>query len=396
MHLVPPQVIGLALLLAGCFPPAGETGETAPPLDSDPPEVSPSHVVLAWPRWGMNAMDPSYATASLRPPGVTLRAQVLERGGAPVVVSADLTLRYAPVDSAQVSGATDFWDHAPALLGELAPPQGQGLSGLGLEGQASVVDGIFEASLVPVVPTSGSGDSAPFPLVRLGLLDSDGVELRSGLVVAPSSWDLGCGLCHGEAWQADVLAHHDENHESTLAQETPVRCGACHAQAELGWAGDGEAAALATAMHGAHAERMAELDGQIEVPCQACHPGPDTPFYRGNHSLREVGCTDCHGEMNALVAEGRTPWQDLPRCADCHATPGVDYEQAGVSYGDSLGHGGLRCQVCHHAAHGLYSSTLEADNAQNLELQGYAGVVSTCKVCHDPNPGGLFPHVVDP
>lgn len=397
MHLAPGALF--ALFLAGCpGPPVEETGETAPPSDSDTPAmVSPSHVVLAWPRRGMSTLDPSYATMSLRPPGVTLVAQAVERGAAPVIVSEGLSMGYAPVDASLVEGSTDFWEHAPALLGSDAPAQGLGLTGLGLEGSVQTTDSIFEIGMVPVVPSDGIGESGgSFSLFSLSLRDGDDSELRSGLVVAPSSWDLGCGLCHGEAWAGDVLAQHDAHHETTLVAEAPVRCGACHAQPDLGWPGDGEAAVLATAMHGAHGERMAELEGQLEVACLACHPGPDTPFYRGNHTERETTCTDCHGDMAALVAEGRVPWQDLPRCRDCHATPSSDYEQPGVSYSDSVGHGGLRCTACHHSAHGLYASTLEADNAQNIELQGYAGVISTCRVCHDPNPGGLFPHVVEP
>jgi hypothetical protein len=399
MHLAPRSLLTLALILVGCpGQPAEETGETAPPGDSDTPAaVSPSHVVLAWPKRGMSTLDPSYATMSLRPPGVTLMAQAVERGASPTVVPEGLSLGFAPVKDALVEGSTDFWDHAPALLGDDAPTQGVGLKGLGLEGAVLATGSLFEMALVPVVPSEGIGElGGSFALFSLSLRDVDDAELRSGLVVAPSSWDLGCGLCHGEQWTNDVLVQHDARHETTLVAEAPVRCGACHAQPDLGWPGDGEAEVLAGAMHSAHVERMVQLEGQLELSCLACHPGPDTPFYRGNHTERETSCVDCHGDMAALVAPERTPWQDLPRCSDCHATPASDYEQPGVSYSDSVGHGGLRCTSCHHSAHGLYASTVEADNAQNIGLQGYAGVISTCKVCHDPNPGGLFPHVVEP
>jgi hypothetical protein len=398
MHLTTIPWFALALLLTGCPKPAEETGEpaeTAPPEDSAPPDTSiePSHVVLAWPARAMNTMDPSYATASLRPPGVTLRAQVLERGLQPRLVDGSLPLAYRAQDSAQVSGATDFWEHAPDLLGEQAPAEGLGLSGLGLEGALSFADGLYEATSVPVVPPQGAGDAC-FPLFDLSFGDGDSVSIP-GLVVAPSSWDLGCDRCHGADWSADILARHDANVGTSLVAAAPVRCGACHAQPDLGWEGGG-ASVLAAAMHGAHADRLSPLESQLEPACLACHPGPDTPFLRGNHAERDISCTDCHGDMVALTAPDRVPWQDLPRCEQCHQTTGSEYQQAGVSFGDSVGHGGLRCPVCHHAPHALYASELPADNAQNLVLQGYAGVVSTCRVCHDPNPGGIFPHVVDP
>jgi hypothetical protein len=390
MHLAPPAT--LALLLAGCPAPDGETG---PPIQVDTAE-DPGLVVLAWPARAMNPMDPSYATASLRPPGVTLRAQVLERGLLPTLVDHDgYLVSYQPVDPAQVTGATDFWEHALALLGEQAPASGVGLAGLAIEGTFQFSRGLYEAQGIPVVPAEGLGEAC-FPLFELQVIGEGGFSRAQGLVVAPSSSDLGCRLCHGDQWQGDVLAKHDERHESTLSGEASVRCGECHAQPELGWAGDSEAAALATAMHGAHSSRMEQLQGSPEPACLACHPGPDTPFYRGNHTERDTGCEDCHGSMEALASPERVPWQDLPRCDDCHQTPGIEYQQPGVSFGESVGHGGLRCPVCHHAPHALYRSELEADNAQNLELQGYAGVVSTCRVCHEPNPGGLFPHVVDP
>ncbi len=393
MHLGAPRLLTLALILTGCPKPVEETGETAPPGETDSPDaVVPSHVVLAWPVRGMNPMDASYETASLRPPGVSLRAQVVRRGVTPALAPTEgLGLSYAPDDATTTAGTTDFWFHAGALLGDDAPSIALGLTGLAIEGEFSGEGTLFEANGVPVVPTEGVGETGPFPHMALTLKDAEGVSLVEGLVLAPSSWDLGCGACHGDDWTADVLARHDARHGGTLSAETPVRCGACHAQPELGWAGDGETDGLAPAMHRAHAGRMKQLQG-LEPSCLACHPGPDTPFHRGKHADGHHSCEDCHGSMEALVVEGRTPWQDLPRCLDCHQKPDVEYEQEGLGFSDSVGHGGLSCPACHHAAHGLYPSTLDADNAQNIELQGYAGVVSTCVVCHDPAPSVLFPH----
>jgi len=398
MHLTSTRLLPLALLLAGCPKPRGETGETAPPVDSGDTVSAPdpSHVILAWPTQGMHSLDPSYATASIGAPAVGLRAQVLERGLWPSIVTADLQLDYSPLDPAQFQGASDFWEHARDLLGDDAPTEGMGLSGAGLEGTYAHFGDIFRASGVPVVPTTGSGDTGPFPLFTLSLSDTAGDALVGGVVVAPSSTDLGCGLCHGDDYATDILHQHDARHDSTLATETPVRCGACHAQPTFGWEGDGDAAMLATAMHGAHAARMVKLEGNLEATCLACHPGPDTPFLRDTHVKRELSCVDCHGDMATLTAVERVPWQDLPRCETCHVKEESTYQQPGASFEDSMGHGGMRCTACHHVAHALFGSEIEADNTQNLALQGYAGVVSTCTVCHDPSPGGLFPHRWEP
>lgn len=390
------MLLVLAFLL-GCPGTPDETGEAQPPVEtgSEDTGTPSSWVALGWPTRGMHPMDASYELLCLRPPSAGFEAQLLERALLPSLVTQDLALAYRPQIEGSASGESDFWTHAPALLGEDAPSEGLGLTGLSVRGQASLAAGAdrFQVHALPVVPTQGSGDQAPFPLFELELSQGGDALLASTVAVVPSSWDRGCQLCHGDDPGSAILAAHDAAHGSSLAKTTPVRCGACHAQPDLGWEGDGQADVLARSMHGAHAERMQQLEGELETGCLACHPGPDTPFYRGNHSVRGVTCTDCHGSIDSLAAPERSPWQDLPRCDDCHATPSNEYQQEAVSFMDSVGHGGLRCPACHHAPHGLWASELDQDNAQNIELQGYDGVVSTCKVCHEPNPGGLFPHV---
>jgi hypothetical protein len=375
--------IALAALLVACPGPSDETGDSAAE-----PALS-AYTVLAWPARGMGTTDASYADFALGAPAVTLRAQVLEQGMLPLLVTGGAELSYAPQDPAAVTGVTDFWEQAPALLEDAAPAEGLGLAGLGLEGVLAP-GALWEAPMVPVVPSLGTGESGPFPLFSLALSVEGGSA--EGMVVAPTSSDLGCPRCHGEHWTTTILEAHDARHESFLANRTPVRCGSCHAQPAYGWEGNDDAAGLAYSMHSAHAERVVELEGELEPACLACHPGPDTPFYRGNHSDRGISCADCHGDMDALADPGRQAWVDLPRCDDCHGTPDKEYQQPGQGYHDATGHGGLRCPACHHVQHGLYGSTLAQDNAQNLELQGYAGVVSTCKVCHGSTPQGLFPH----
>ena len=60
------------------------------------------------------------------------------------------------------------------------------------------------------------------------------------------------------------------------------------------------------------------------------------------------------------------------------------------------GHGGLYCESCHTSPHAILPSREERDNRQNVALQGYAGTLTECYVCHgvlpsSPGPHGFYP-----
>jgi hypothetical protein len=106
-------------------------------------------------------------------------------------------------------------------------------------------------------------------------------------------------------------------------------------------------------------------------------------------------CQDCHGNVGNVaqtIKDGRRPWLDEPSCGntECH---GAGYsEEANRLYKNSKGHGGLFCSACHGSQHAIVPSGNERDNVQNISLQGYAGILTDCSVCHGYNPADPGPH----
>ena len=147
-------------------------------------------------------------------------------------------------------------------------------------------------------------------------------------------------------------------------------------------------------MHGAHAPRMGPASFLSEV-CYACHPGIRTKCQRDVHFSNNITCTGCHGNMTAVADPTRTPWVSEPRCSNCHNVPGHQYEQANTLYRNSLGHSSIHCTSCHGSPHAITPTVMAADNAQAIMLQGHAGVINTCTVCHTSVPGSFFHSVGD-
>jgi hypothetical protein len=106
-------------------------------------------------------------------------------------------------------------------------------------------------------------------------------------------------------------------------------------------------------------------------------------------------CQDCHGsvaQVASSIQNGREPWLQEPQCGaiTCH---GATYtEEPGKLFRQSKGHAGLYCSNCHGSPHAIVPSTLDRDNFQNITLQGYAGILNRCLVCHAVDPQGTGPH----
>jgi hypothetical protein len=104
-------------------------------------------------------------------------------------------------------------------------------------------------------------------------------------------------------------------------------------------------------------------------------------------------CQNCHGTMGAMangIEQGRVPWVQEPRCADCHLSKYA--ENPGTLFRNSSGHGGVMCEGCHNSTHADLPSRVDADNANNIALQGFAGSLKDCRVCHGVMPAGQGPH----
>ena len=97
-------------------------------------------------------------------------------------------------------------------------------------------------------------------------------------------------------------------------------------------------------------------------------------------------CHGCHGGMAQVANPQRQPWLEEPRCADCHAFP--YQENPGTLYRNSRGgHSAVMCAACHGSPHAIYPSVEPLDNKQSIWLQGAAGPINTCGVCHTNRPG---------
>ncbi len=188
----------------------------------------------------------------------------------------------------------------------------------------------------------------------------------------------------------------------------PIRCSQCHLDPAMG-----ESVApgypgypvsqytFSDVLHRWHAQNSVVLtnyDPNIAKDCYQCHPGNNANCYRGAHTTHTTGtpahniwCTDCHGDLNQRIAQGQMlqPWSDttLPKCGTCHTATGEGGGYIGGLFGKYLNSHGHRndkilCSTCHGEPHALNPSTLAADNAENIALQGLANPIGVCDTCH--------------
>lgn len=244
----------------------------------------------------------------------------------------------------------------------------------------------------------------------------------------------------------NILRLHDALQATNLQNLTPVLCAGCHYSPALDLNGSGPSGNqvgkpnFSRVMHGYHGELSNA--GQPLFPsnitsCYQCHPGQITQCQRGAMRTGGMDCINCHGGMLAvggqfnLLAGGsidgtndggiRRPWKDLPRCQSCHTGDAVSHlggaglvpdtsgirlmqayrtgdnsaspllatnkrfaEQDNTLYRFSKGHGGIRCENCHGSTHAEWPIANDAanDNVAAKTLQGYAGKIIECTVCH--------------
>ncbi len=198
------------------------------------------------------------------------------------------------------------------------------------------------------------------------------------------------------------------------------------------------------AMHAYHGGLVDTLDNPVFPPgapvedtCYQCHPGSITQCQRGAMKTGGMDCNSCHGDLLAVGGvfalqpggsidgnnddRGRRPWLDLPRCQSCHTGDAVNHlagadlvadssgirlvqtyrtgdasaspllavnnrfaEQDNSLFRNSKGHGGLACEACHGSTHAIWpnADANANDNIAAVQLQGYAGTLIECTVCH--------------
>ena len=372
----------------------------SPPPSPPPPPgataVGNPMVVLGFNNLGMHCMNQDFSELCLLPPYNNLHAQVIDRRGEdPRIVSdGSIQIQYQIPGNTFSVGKTNFWTYAQSLFGvKLA--SNIGLTGNGLSGSLKPTGlGDYAATGIPLTPITDNNQLNPYQLSSI-TVKSGGTTMAATQAVVPVSWEISCNLCHnsaGVSTATDILIKHDALHGTNLINQKPVLCAKCHADPALGTSGVQGVSTLSRAMHGAHASRMGTVSGKVSVDCYACHPGIHTQCQRDIHYAMGITCHKCHGDMTAVADPARTPWKSEPRCDNCHNTPGHTYEQPGTLYQDSKGHNGVKCASCHGSPHAITPTVTAPDNVQAINLQGHAGTINTCTVCHRSTPDDSFNH----
>jgi len=352
-------------------------------------------VLLGWNDLCMHCSNKIFADLAVLPPFNTFWAVLIERGDAqsdPVVVGPGYRVSYYFENNTWSVGKTDFWSWEDRLFG-VHLPDNIGLTGRGLTGDLDWAGDHFVADGTPLTPFDDGQllHEQPFQLANLVARNAQDQIVAQTQIVTPVSNEMTCSACHdpedGETVDQDILREHDEEHGTNLMGSRPVLCATCHASNALGMPGNPNLPSLSLAMHERHAE---ETDD-----CYLCHPGPHTQCLRDVMSQQYgMVCQDCHGTMLQVARSielGREPWLEEPRCGSCH---GFNYEEEpNTLYRNSNnGHGGLYCPVCHNSPHAILPSREERDNRQMVAVQGHAGTLRDCTVCHGIVPSGPGPH----
>ena len=230
---------------------------------------------------------------------------------------------------------------------------------------------------------------------------------------------------HDDRWaisasMANALTTKGYLYQASLYQTAkagmPVLCDACHLSNALPNTGIAGVRPLTQDMHSLHGTQIYLKTGQTldqaTSPfnsCYLCHPGLLTKCERG--AMNPTACMNCHGNLSAVGAGTRTGWMTLPQCQMCHNS-GLRYPTAFVAVGawrtttdtrfatqpnvpvagvslyrfSRTGHGSLYCSTCHGSQHAEYPTAQPNDNVYSKNLQGHAGKITECFVCHTAVP----------
>lgn len=347
------------------------------------------YIVIVWNDLGMHCANKDFQNLAILPPYNNIYAHVIKRGdedNLPELITDGIELSYSIPGNSYSVGKTNFWDYAFDLFG-VNLPDDIGLTGVGLTGTMESTENYFHVEGVPITPFQDDDleIEAPYQLGHIELWINDDLITSTDNVV-PVSNEIGCVSSDCHSSEADILNEH-EDEGGFDPNDTPILCAECHASNALGTTGDPEAGPLSYVIHEKH--------GEYTNDCYKCHPGDQAQCHRGIMFTKGLECQDCHGSVTEVaesIEDGREPWLEEPQCGatDCH---GSNYaEEPGKLFRQSKGHGGLFCSTCHGEPHAIVPSTVENDNVQNIALQGYAGILQECNVCHGISPSGAGPH----
>jgi hypothetical protein len=267
-----------------------------------------------------------------------------------------------------------------------------GLAGFGMSGTMHPAGDHYVAEGIPLTEIFDNGAKSAYQVAEIVVKDKNGNVLAGTQTVLPVSTEMHCENCHDNNGSANpdistgvmkqnILTLHDQNNGTNLMDNRPVLCASCHSSNALGTDGAPGVPNLSRAMHAQH---TLIDDGTMEGTCYQCHPGPQTKCLRGEMAQEGKTCRSCHGDMNDVADPAREPWLDEPGCSECHDA--AHSENPGKLYRFSVGHEGIYCQACHGSQHAIYPTLNEQDNIQSIWLQGHAGTIDTCTVCHSGTP----------
>jgi len=421
----------------GAAPTSTQAPTAAPPGGAPPP--AGEYQLIGWNDLGMHCMNESFANLAILPPYNNMWAQLIRTGSEPEIVTDNVVIEYSFQNNTTSSDKIDFWQYANQLFGVNLQPD-EGLTGARLTGTMQVDGDHFIIEGAPLTPYEDNSPHVQQPYQLADLVAKDattGEVLARTTFVAPISTEMHCDDCHSDGMEGistgnvetNILSLHDKEAGTNLMAQRPVLCANCHASNALGMAGNPDLPSLSHAIHSKHggegdggdggddcdkdgipnsldpndgcdedsaptlsmAPDSVDATGDAKAECYQCHPGPQTKCLRGTMAAAGLTCQDCHGGIQDVASENREPWVDLPSCGSCH---GEQYaEEPGKLFRQSKGHGGLYCESCHGSTHAILPSTEERDNIQAIRLQGYAGTLQECSVCHGDNaPDGPGPH----
>jgi hypothetical protein len=394
-------ILGLAaatMLVA--FKPGPKGKSTVP---AKQPVLTNQYIVVAWNDLGMHCSNLDFSNMCILPPYNNQKAQVIQKGDQatlPMVMmgSGGINVTYEIPGNTESATKTNFWSYSQHIFGVTLPPN-IGLTGVGMAGTMQTADTI-NYHHVEGIPITAFPDATPtipdaYQLTLIKAWSLAGQVLATTQSVIPVAHEINCvsSGCHSS--EMAILQGHDQVQGFNIADK-PILCANCHSDNALGTAGQPGVPPFSQVIHMKHGEF---IKTGTNTDCYKCHPGPNTQCWRDTMKTATTGnvhkCQDCHGSVfnvGKTIENGREPWLEEPSCgkATCH---GPNYaEEPGKLFRNSKGHGGLYCSACHGSPHAIFPTSQPRDNVQNIALQGYAGTLKSCAVCHGYTPSGPGPH----
>ncbi|HKM35929.1 MAG TPA: hypothetical protein VJY54_14470 [Lachnospiraceae bacterium] len=365
-------------------------------------QQSTKYVILAANSLGMHCYYPDYSGFMLLPPGNDLKVQVFKNEGSEAtLVRSGIEVSYQIIDNTTSADKVNFWEYAEDY-GYHIPPN-IGITGNGMSGSMSLSEDkkYYEVTAIPITPyNDGSTELNPYQIAVITVTDSKtGKELaKIENVVVPVSDEMNCSICHGtNETNLNILKAHDllsnTNLVAQLAAGRRYQCSECHQDNILSAQQTADVLPLSQAIHGFHANKMSQ--SKIEPECYSCHPGPVSQCYRGIMSMSGISCVNskCHGDMTNIAvsqSQGREAWLQEPNCSNCHkekygVNNGLLYSNSYLMNSYTEMNGFILCESCHNSPHAEWTSQNPKDNLLPISLQGFAGFIEKCSVCHEGN-----------